>query len=245
MNKKIILGTATRWDPIKNRLIVRISENEIGFVPGSELTTYDGFGVDQYSYSRAAAYCIDIQLPYMVTSTSIEGPILSRRLLAEDTITTIKSEKFHDYVIGTITGFAENGVYVDVNGAYGLCLSSELSYCFLSTPSLSFNRGEKYQFAITKITEDNKLCLSRISTLPSKEVLLQEYVPNTIISGVLLAPVNRKLDNEEMQSWFFIADNTVPGMVDIPIKRKVRPGDSASIAITRHTDKGLRGNLAC
>ena len=242
----IVWGTATLWEPENHRLKVVLDDGSIGYVEQDELTIYPEDLSHDTTYSSAAAYCVGVKLNYLLLDyTEDKTAILSRKKLAEDTIERIKNEKFHSYVVGTITGFAPNGIYVDVNGAYGLCVSAELSYCYLSNPSLVFERGQYFVFAITEITEDNKLCLSRIATLPSKESILEKYTANTILTGILLAPVNPKLDNVKTKSWFFITEQTIPGMVDIPCTRRTRPGDKVSIAITRHTEKGLRGNLAC
>lgn len=242
--KKIIEGIATRWDHEKLRLIVEIDKNEVGFVPADELTAYSDFKVKD-SYCRAAAYCIGIKLPYIVTTTTIDGALLSRRLLAEDTIATLKSEKFHDYVMGTITGVEEKSIFVDVNGVYGKCPVDELSYTYLSHCGLAFERGEKFQFAISSITEENKLCLSRIATLPLKETLLKEYKPNDIIRGNIIARADPRRDSEETTSWYFITDHTIAGIVEVPLKKFVKPGMEVSIVVSRIVEKGLRGTLAC
>ena len=234
MKGKIVYGKATRF--ANEHLKVEIGENEVGYVHASELAPYPGYTLNDEGYSKAATYCIGVKLPYLVTSISVKGPILSRRLLAEDTLETLKAEKLHDYVVGTITGYATNekgiyGVYVDVNGVYGLCPSAELSYCYLADPSVAFSIGDKLEFAITSITEDNKLFLSRIATLPSKEAMLEKYTKNEIVLGNLVCRVNHKRDNADSRSWFVIIDQNVAGMVDIPVNQKVRPGIPVSLTI--------------
>lgn len=241
MNRKIVEGTALRWDPQKLRLIVQLDDNTIGFVPADEITTYPDLDLKD-RYSRAASYCIGIKLNYIVIATSFDGPLLSRKLLAEDTLAVLSSEKFHDYVLGTITGIEEKNIFVDVDGVCGICSAADLSYTYLSNCGIAFKRGQKFKFAISCIAENNKLKLSRVDTLPSKESLINSYVPGTIISGKLLAQVNSQYDSETTKSWFFIAEQTTPGIVEIPSTVHTEKGLDVAINITKITKKGLRGN---
>lgn len=253
----IVWGIATKWDPNNHTMHVKLDNGLTGCVCEKELTIYPDFAIQSDNYSRAAAYCVGVKLKYAVIGRSGDKLILSRKILAENTISQLKAEKFHDYITGIITGVEEKNIYLDIDGVYGICAASDLSYTYITNCGLVFERGESFEFAISHIKND-MLYLSRVDALPSKDMLLKSYPTNSIITGRLLAPVNSKLDSPSVRSWFFInkdrisADITdeksIPGIVEIPTKNFVRPGMDVGVVITRISERngqpiGLRGNL--
>lgn len=251
----IVWGIATRWDPENCQLIVRLDDTSYGIVPENELTIYPESYKD--NYSKSASYCVGVKLKYVVISQNEGKLLLSRKALAENTLSRLKGEMFHDYVNGIITGVEEKNIFLDIDGVYGICSASDLSYTYITNCGLVFERGESFDFTISAIKND-KLILSRVGALPSKDTLLKSYPTNSIITGRLLAPVNSKLDSPNIRSWFFINkdrissdvtdEKSIPGIVEIPSKNFVKPGMDVGVVVTRINERdghpiGLRGNL--
>lgn len=239
---EIIKGNATRWDPETQRMIVKIGSRQLAYVPADQITIYPEYSIMDNGYSRAAAYCIGIELDYAVIKRTPDEVILSRKILAELTLEKLENEKYHDFVECTITGVEPKVVYLDYNGVYGMCPAQSLTYTYLSNCGIVFNRGEKFTFAILGI-KDDKLELSRIVTIPTKSELLEQYKPGQIISGILLSPVNNKCNDPGLRSWFFITEQTIPGIVEIPERLYIKTGRNVSIIVKKITPKGLRGDL--
>lgn len=251
----IVWGIATRWDPTNCQLTVRLEDNSYGIVPENELTIYPEKCED--NYSKSASYCVGVKLKYAVINKDGDELLLSRKALAENTLAKLKNEIFHDYVTGIITGVEEKTIFLDIDGVYGICSAADLSYTYITNCGIVFERGESFDFSISSIKND-KLILSRVGALPSKDILLKSYPANSIITGRLLAPVNSKMDSPNTRSWFFINkdrissdvtdEKSIPGIVEIPSKNFVKPGMDIGIVVTRINERdghpiGLRGNL--
>lgn len=242
---KIIEGEATRWDSQSQKLKVNIMSDEqgdiLGVCPAEELSMYIDNPDDTYEYTRSGAYCIGIKLRYTVIGIGDSGQlILSRKSLGEQTLKTIKDNPEIQFY-GTITNINRTNMYVDIDGVSGLCQAKAATYAFVKDLSVVFEPGQTLAFTATGITSDNKLYLSHLTCVPSREETVREYDPGTVVQATILGRVDPKGDTSEKHSYFVIIDQLCSGIVEVPEDVIINYGDVITMLVKKHTPKGLRG----
>lgn len=241
---KIIEGEATRWDSKSQTLRVNIpndTEGAEGICHAKELSMYIDSPEDSYEYTRSAAYCIGIKLNYIIIGIGDSGQlILSRKSLGEQTLKTIKDNPEIQFY-GTITNINRTNMYVDIDGVSGLCQAKAATYAFVKDLSVVFEPGQTLAFTATGITSDNKLYLSHLTCVPSREETVREYDPGAVVQATILGRVDPKGDTSEKHSYFIIIDQLCSGIVEVPEDVIINYGNVITMLVKKHTPKGLRG----
>lgn len=238
---QIVTGVAQKWIPSSRALEVQL-DGTIGIVPQDEISIYEK---GSEGFPKIVQYLLGKALPYQVIDSYKDHTFLSRVILAEKLLRSLREKESLENLrlFGVVTNIHKTCAFVDINGVSAIAPIVELTYARVPNADWVVSYGERYPWQLLKIGEDNKLLISLKQAFGTLPEVLNRIEIGALCSVRVLGRVRPELDINDSDSYYFILDKILTGIVDIPKTVNVAFGDTITVCILKRAERGLRASF--